>query len=226
LKLCYRQDHHATPRTLQHPVFNSFIYRCIKLFSTDTSLGIQLRKGQIILRKGKLMRVISREESAAGRRFTYIQLELHDLEKGLKFQDRVRSDEDIEVVVLNRTQLVYKGSSDGNFVFQDEDDAEVVLERGFVDEVAAAYLQEGMELELRSWEGKPVILELPQTVQVEVANVQQRASDTKSICKATLKNGRVIKGRRCGRSKNFGRSVNLESCSVVMTDQNCLVVIL
>jgi len=173
------------------PVLSSIFFSRLSRNFGSKIQAIDIRKGHIIKAKGRLMKVMKTQESAAGRRDTFLQVELTDIQKGVKLQERYRSGEQLEVVELDYEKIEYQGrSKDGSkFLFSKEDfGEEIELDENFLG-FQVHYLEEGMQITLRSLDGKPIIFELPDKVEMEVVEVTAVSNGKKAV----LKNGRVVK---------------------------------
>lgn len=155
--------------------------------------AISLRGGNVVEHEGKLMVVVKNEINQPGKGASVSQVTLRDVRTGNKMEIRFRTQEMVEQVRLEQHECTFLyGDADSGYTFMQKDnyeqitvDAELVGEKG-------AFLQDGMEVEVETYEGKPLSIALPKTVILEVVEAEpvvkgQTASS--SYKPAILENG-------------------------------------
>lgn len=129
----------------------------------------QLRKGTVIDIDGDLMEVVEAALSKMGRGGATVKTKLRNLDKGSVVDKTFNSNERLNDVRLEtrRVQFLY---TDGDlYHFMDlETFEQPVLGKDAVDEVRQ-WLIENMELSIAMHEGRSIRIELPTTVDLEVA---------------------------------------------------------
>ena len=151
-----------------------------------------IKPGNIIEHQNKLWRVVNTQHTMPGKGGAFVQMELKDAVTGTKLNERFRSSEDLERVRLDQKNFQYLfGDAERVTVMdmetfeQQELDIEI-----FGDQ--SVYLQDGMQIIVESHEGKPLGVELPDSVTLEVSETegvvkgQTAASSNKP---AVLENG-------------------------------------
>ncbi|PRP73506.1 two-component hybrid sensor and regulator [Planoprotostelium fungivorum] len=173
---------------------NSQLPRC----NYSTKEGIELRKGDLIDRKGKVFEVRAAQESSAGRRETFVQVELWDIKKGVKVNDRYRASDVIEMVEFDEAECTFEGPSENGkgYIFKDSEGEVKTVGLDLLNSDQAGWLNVGDEIQLRSYNDQVVIVDMPEFVDCEVSEVTEITKDSKSSKKTTinLTNGKVIKG--------------------------------
>lgn len=157
--------------------------------------AINLRKGHVIDREGKLYVILKSEILQPGKGAAVVQVEMRDLKTGAKDNVRYRTQETVEKAFID--------SADYQFLFADEDIMTFMhtenYEQTTVDKeligYPAVFLQEGMIVKIETFEGTPVNVELPDQVTVEVVEAEpvvkgQTASS--SYKPAILDNGEKV----------------------------------
>ena len=131
-----------------------------------------LRPGMVIEHKGRLWRVVKTEHVKPGKGPAYQQVELKDLVDGTKLNERFRAVETVERVRLEEVpfQFLYDDGEMLHFMNQETFD-QIALPREALGE-RAVFLQEGMVVKVLMHEGRPVDVELPDTVVCEVVEAE------------------------------------------------------
>ena len=130
--------------------------------------GGAVRMGMVIEWQDKLWLVVKHEIRTPGNLRSFNQVELKDIKTGTKNTPRFASDEKIERVSLE--------SKDYNFLFADGDvltfmDNEtyeqVTMNKDMLGE-RIAFLQDGMKVEIETYEGRPLSVKLPAKVVLKI----------------------------------------------------------
>jgi elongation factor P len=150
------------------------------------------RPGNVLEHKNKLWRVVKIAHTQPGKGGAYIQMELKGLQDGIKLNERFRSSEDIEKVRLDEHEYQYLFQDDRHVTLMDTTSYEQAEINCDLFEDAIAYLQDGMLVKLMSYNGNPVSVELPETVELcitETEAVVKGQTATSSYKPAKLENG-------------------------------------
>lgn len=132
----------------------------------------QLRKGNVVEVNGKLYAVITAQNIQPGKGTPVTQLDLRDLATGLKISERYRTTESVERVFIDTREFQFLFADGDQLTFMDVENYEQIgVPREVVGD-SAVYLQDGMKVEISLYEGKPVSVEMPQTVILEVAETE------------------------------------------------------
>ncbi len=131
--------------------------------------GSELRKGIIIELEDKLYQVIDYQH-VKKKRTALARVKLRDIRAGHTIEQSFQSDEK-----LTRVRLEFRGMqylyNDGNlYYFMDEESFEQMPLSASQLGDAINYLKEGMSLQVSSYKGELVGVELPITVDLEVAD--------------------------------------------------------
>ncbi len=127
-----------------------------------------VRPGQVLEHQSKLWRVVKTEHVKPGKGPAYLQVELKGVDHPTKLNERLRTADTIERVRLDETdyQFLYDDGDQLHFMNQ-ESFEQVALPKELVGD-ALVFLQEGMNVTVQSYEGRPLSLSLPETVVCEV----------------------------------------------------------
>jgi len=152
----------------------------------------QLRKGNVVEINGKLLAVITAQNIQPGKGTPVTQLDLRDLATGVKTSERYRTTESVERVFIDTREFQFLFAEGEMLTFMDIESYDQIQVPTDVVGDSAVYLQDGMHVEISLYEGKPVSVEMPQTVILEITDTEptvkgQTASS--SYKPATLSNG-------------------------------------
>lgn len=155
----------------------------------------EMKKGQTILVEGKLYWIVDYQHVKLGKGGAVYQTKLKRLEDGTIQNIRLRSDEVIEEAYLDKRKYEYLYSAGSEHVLMDLSNYEQISldDEGFGD--GPKYLKPNNELEVAMYEGKPVIVNLPNTVDLEVTDTAPEikgATATNQNKPATLETGLVV----------------------------------
>jgi elongation factor P len=151
----------------------------------------ELRAGNVIM-VGKNPLVVQRAEyNKSGRNASVVKMKLKNLLSGSVSETVYRADEKFEVVMLERREVTYSYYADPSYVFLDAEFNQYEVDRESMGD-ALNYLDDGMECEVVLFDGRPISVELPQTVVREIAYTEPAVrGDTsgKVLKPARLKTG-------------------------------------
>lgn len=134
--------------------------------------GNAIRVGNVIEHQGKLWVAVKTQHVQPGKGGAYMQVELKNLLDGNKTNERFRSAEQVERVYLEELPYQYLYSEGDDLVFMDQGTFEqVTLSKDFVGD-AAKFLQDNMIVNISSHEGKPLSIQLPDTVILTVKEAE------------------------------------------------------
>lgn len=128
----------------------------------------EIRAGNVIM-VGKDPLVVQKAEfSKSGRNASVVKMKLKNLLSGSATETVYRADEKFEVVMLERKEVTYSYYSDPAYVFMDEEFNQYEVDRENMGD-ALNYLEDGMPVEVVIYNGRPISVEIPQTVVREIA---------------------------------------------------------
>ncbi|OGA39175.1 MAG: elongation factor P [Betaproteobacteria bacterium RIFCSPLOWO2_12_FULL_62_13] len=151
----------------------------------------EIRVGNVIM-VGKDPLVVQKAEyNKSGRNASVVKMKLKNLLSGSASETVYRADEKFEVVLLERKEVTYSYFSDPSYVFMDSEYNQYEVDKEYMGD-ALNYLEEGMDCEVVIYNGRPISVELPQTVVREIAYTEPAVrGDTsgKVLKPAKLKTG-------------------------------------
>jgi elongation factor P len=139
----------------------------------------ELRKGVTFTMDGELYKVLQYQHYKPGRGKAIIRTTLRNLRTGTTIQHNFTSGDRVEDVRVERRGVQYLYTDGDLYHFMDTETYEqtALAASALGDQVH--YLKEGMELVLSSYEGEPIDVELPTTVEMEVVEAEMAiAGDT------------------------------------------------
>lgn len=151
-----------------------------------------LSEGNVIKMDDTYYRVEDVQHVKKSRGQAYIQTELKNLDAGGTVNNRFRSDEKVERIHTNEKPMQYTYESNGRYHFMDLESADEIVfdESDIKDEIE--FLLPNQEVRVVMFEGKPVDLKLPKTVDLEVVDTPPQikgATATDKYKPATLETG-------------------------------------
>ncbi len=151
-----------------------------------------LRSGNVIDYSGRLWVVLKNEILTPGKGAAVAQVEMRDLMSGNKDNVRFRTQETVERVRLEQDDYQYLYDEDDKAVFMHTQTFEQVgISRDLIGP-PSAFLQEGMVVEIETYEGEPLGVKLPDSVTMEITEAEpvvKGQTATTSYKPALLENG-------------------------------------
>jgi elongation factor P len=157
--------------------------------------AVQLRKGMIIEVDGELLRVHDFQHVTPGKGQAVVQTRLRNLRSSAMIDKRFRSQEAVERVQLESKEMEYLYQEGDTYVFMDSATYEQTYLSAAAIEEALPYLIANLLLKIDFYEGLPVGIELPTTVDLEVTDTEpglKGATASASSKPATLETGLVV----------------------------------
>jgi len=154
--------------------------------------GNEIRPGNVVLHQDRLWIAVKVQSVKPGKGGAFAQVELKDIVSGTKLNQRFRAAETVERVSLEQKEYQFLYNQADMLVFMDMVSYEQLeLPTDFVGD-RAAFLQDGMMVEVESYEEKPLGVKLPQFVTLEVSETEpvvKGQTAANSFKPALLENG-------------------------------------
>ena len=132
----------------------------------------ELRKGIIVELDGELKQIIDFQHIKMGRGSAQVRLKLRDLRGGHTTERTFQATEKFARARLDYRQMQYLYSDGDLYYFMDKENYEQMpLSKSQLGDTIN-YLKEGMSLEVSSYKGELVAVELPITVELEVIDTE------------------------------------------------------
>ena len=155
----------------------------------------EMKKGQTIKVDGKLFSVVDYQHVKLGKGGAVYQTKIKSLADGSIQNIRLRSEESVEEAYLDKRKYEYLYSAGSEHVLMDIENYEQLAldDNSFGD--GQKYLKPNTQLQVSMYEGKPVIIDLPNTVDLEVTQTAPEikgATATNQNKPATLETGITV----------------------------------
>ena len=154
--------------------------------------GNEIKPGNVIEHKGGLWVAVKTNAVKPGKGGAFNQVELKNLIDGTKLNERFRASETVERVRLEQKDFQYLYEEGDSLVFMDtETYDQLQLQKDFVGD-RAAFLQDGMTVTVELHEERPIGVQLPDQVTLEITEadpVVKGQTATSSYKPARLENG-------------------------------------
>lgn len=155
--------------------------------------GNEIRPGNVIEHQGRLWRAVKTQHVKPGKGGAFLQVELKDIRDGTKLNERFRSAETVERVRLEQKEYQFLFADGDSYTFMDQENYEqVTLNSDVLEEDQARFLQDGMLVQIESYEDEPLGVALPERVTLQIVEadpVVKGQTATSSYKPAMLENG-------------------------------------
>ena len=155
----------------------------------------QIRRGMVLVFEGEPCRVIEFRHHTPGNLRAMVQAKLKNLRTGSSFEHRFRAADSIEKADMETHELefLYQGGDTYHFMNTENYDQLEMDDEALGDN--AQWLQPGMRIVAEFFEGRPVSIQMPNSMVLEIvdtAPVMKSATKTASTKPAKLENGVTI----------------------------------
>jgi elongation factor P len=154
--------------------------------------AVEIKPGNILEYEGGLWRVVKTAHTQPGKGGAYMQVELKNLIDGRKNNIRFRSAESVEKVRLEQVDFQFLFADGDALTFMDKETFDqVTLDRDILGD-AAAFLSDGMDVVMETYDDKPISVQLPNQIDamiVEADAVVKGQTASSSYKPAILDNG-------------------------------------
>jgi elongation factor P len=151
-----------------------------------------IRKGYVLRFRDRVVRVLSATHHTPGNLRAMMQVEMKDVKTGANVSNRFRSDDSVEKLNVDFSNLEYLYQEGDAYVFMNQENYEqIYLQKDQVGEMAG-YLLPNMKVTVSFIEGVPVSIELPPRVTLKVTATEpgiRNATATNVLKPATLETG-------------------------------------
>ncbi len=134
--------------------------------------GNEIRPGNIISHKNGLWQAVKINHVKPGKGGAFAQVELRNLKDGSKLNERFRSSESVERVRLEQKTHQFLYADGDALCFMSTDDYEQISLPSTLLGERAQFLQDGMNVEIESFEGTSLAIKLPEHVTLEVMEAE------------------------------------------------------
>lgn len=153
----------------------------------------QVRKGMVIVGEdGQLYTVVDRNLNTPGNWRAILTLKLKNLNTGNVTEKRFKPDDKVEQAYLDKREMDYIYQDGDGYVFMDtETYDQITLGKEWVGDLML-YMKEGSKAQVVFYDGKPLSLEVPATVELKVVETEPSVKGATAAAQykpATLETG-------------------------------------
>ena len=155
----------------------------------------QIRRGMVIVCEGQPCKVLEFRHHTPGNLRAMIQTKLRNIRTGASFEHRFRSADTIERASMEQHEMEYLYSDGSHHHFMNTENYEqtALSEEDLGD--AAPWLMPGMKIQAEFYEGSPIGIDLPPSMEFTVTQTEPtlKSATVSNVNKpATLENGVTI----------------------------------
>jgi len=154
-----------------------------------------LRPGMVIKHNGELYSLHKTEHRTPGNLRAFVQARMRNLRSGALIDHRFRSTDDVERVVLDEIEMQYLYADSDSYCFMNTENYEQLHLHKDVIGDRAKYLIPDVMVKVEYYDGRPIDIALPPTVDLKVVETQpgiRGASATNVTKAAKLETGLVV----------------------------------
>ena len=151
----------------------------------------EIRVGMLLEYKNDLWQVLKTQHVKPGKGGAFAQVELKNLRNNTKLNERFRSSETVERIILEEKNATYLYEENDTLIFMD---IETYDQKSISRELIGnkyQLLEDGMEVILNTFEDEVISIQLPDTIKVEIFEadaVVKGQTASSSYKPATIKN--------------------------------------
>lgn len=131
-----------------------------------------LRKGSVLDIDGKLYVILSAENIHPGKGTPVTQLDMRRISDGVKVTERYRTTETVERAEVEERPYTFLYQDGDGFHFMNPENYDQIAASPDILGDAAAYLQENATVQLSTFNGAPISIELPRTAVLEITETE------------------------------------------------------
>ncbi len=157
--------------------------------------GNEIKPGMLLEHKDDLWEVLKTQHVKPGKGGAFNQVEMKNVNKGTKLNERFRSSDTVEKASLNEINFNYLYEDEADYYFINQKSFEQINIKKEVVGEKGKFLKEELEVKISFYEEKPISIELPKQVncKIESTDVALKGQTVSSSYKpAILDNGAKI----------------------------------
>jgi elongation factor P len=155
-------------------------------------LGNEIKPGNIIEHKNDLWSVLKTQHVKPGKGGAFNQVELKSIKRGTKLNERFRSSDTVEKVILDDKKFNFLYEDEKNCHFMDQTNFEqITIDKTLLGE-KSKLLKENMEVSVEFYEDQALSVDLPSSIELIIKETDaaiKGQTATSSYKPATLENG-------------------------------------
>ncbi|GAB1363775.1 elongation factor P [Rhodobacter sp.] len=135
-------------------------------------IASSLRKGNVVEMDGKLYVVLLAETYRPGKGTPTTSVDMRRIADGVKVSERWKTTDQVEKATVDERDYDFLYEDSEGFHFMQPESYEQVVVTEDVMGGNKPYIQEGMRVFLKTYEGVPIAIEVPQKITVEIAETE------------------------------------------------------
>jgi len=155
----------------------------------------QLRAGMIVKYQNDLFRVMNVVHVTPGNWRGMVQTKLRNLRSGTQLENRFRSEDKVDRVTFEQHEMEFLYEQDGLYHFMNTESYEqIALDAESLGD-AVKYLSPNLRVQVEFYEGNPMGVSLPKTVDLKVTHTEpalRGATVTNVLKPATVETGAIV----------------------------------
>jgi elongation factor P len=155
----------------------------------------EMKKGMVLKVDGNPCLVLDYQHVKLGKGGAVLQTKLKNIIDGTIINKRIRSEEALEQVFMDKQKYEYLYSAGDEHVFMHQENFEQITLDGELFADGVKYCKPNTEIELQFYDGKPLAVVLPNSVELEVTDTPPKikgATATNQYKKAILETGAEV----------------------------------
>ena len=155
----------------------------------------QLRPGMVLEYNRELWRVMAISHITPGNWRGMVQTKLRNIKTGSQTENRFRSEDRVERVILSQVEMefLYQDGDDFHFMNTETYD-QITMPKELIEDVVG-FLSPNLKVEVEFYETTPLNVTLPKTIDLKVARTDpgmRNAAVTNTLKPATMETGLVV----------------------------------
>jgi len=155
----------------------------------------QLRAGMIVKHQNDLFRVMNVVHVTPGNWRGMVQTKLRNLRSGTQLENRFRSEDKVDRVSFEQHEMEFLYQSDDQYHFMNTENYEQIMLNAEELGDVVNYLTPNLRVQVEFYEGKPMGVSLPKTVDLTVTHTEpalRGATVTNVLKPATVESGAIV----------------------------------
>lgn len=156
-----------------------------------------MRPGMTLDLDGELFAIVDYQHHKPGKGHAMVRTKLKNVRTGAVLDRTFRADEKVELARVDKREMQFLYSDDGGFVFMDNESYDQIhIDPDFVGE-AAKFLKENQVVNIPMYQGTPIGIDLPTTVDLVITQTDPGLQGDRSSAgtkPATLETGALVHG--------------------------------
>ena len=135
-------------------------------------IASSLRKGNVVEMDGRLYVVLLAETYRPGKGTPTTSVDMRRISDGVKVSERWKTTDQVEKATVDERDYDFLYEDGEGFHFMQPESYDQVVVTEDIMGANKAYLQEGMRCYVKTFDGAPIAIEVPQKITVEIAETE------------------------------------------------------